>query len=478
MRVVVVLFCLIHYVHSYCMVDPVDGHVSAADLSAELGVSTVIGTASSNYNQYISSGFYKCTTLKSIVIPASVTTIENRAFYETTNLKNITFLGNIATIKGGSNYMNGAFSDSGENAAAMSITFMGNVGTIEEYAFYDSGENAATMSITFMGTVTTISKNAFKYSGYYTDTMSITFMEDVGTIAMNAFLSSGNRGKMSVEFQKDVTTISENAFKYSGMASTTYGGSKGFIHPSAFSNSAYEKCRLDETPPGMNLDTGHGTYNGTSSDTFEFCRLLTSVTILSSVKSIGENAFKGTTALTSVTLPDGLEEIGVEAFRDTGLTSVTIPSSVTTIPASAFRGAALASVTLPDGLISIGNYAFYNTALTSVTLPSSVITIGNYAFEDTRLNSVIIPGSVTSIGNYAFYMNTYSGYTAMTSATVPVCTNLGTDAFNSATNVVKSFSRGCLDSYVAEGITYAQVASALTPEELKAAYRAKGSCPN
>ena len=96
MKVLIVLFSLLHYVYGEnCMVDPVDGHVSAADLSAELGVSSIIGTTSTDYSQ---SGFYECNALQSIEIPASVTTIKSKAFYYTQNLKNITFLGNITTI--------------------------------------------------------------------------------------------------------------------------------------------------------------------------------------------------------------------------------------------------------------------------------------------------------------------------------------------------------------------------------------------
>ena len=103
MRVLVVLLCIIHYVYGeHCMVtpDPVTGHVSAADLEAALAQTstpTIIGTAS--YSDYSTSGFYSCTALKSIEIPASVTEIGYQAFYKT-GLTSINFNNavNLATI--------------------------------------------------------------------------------------------------------------------------------------------------------------------------------------------------------------------------------------------------------------------------------------------------------------------------------------------------------------------------------------------
>lgn len=57
----------------------------------------------------------------------------------------------------------------------------------------------------------------------------------------------------------------------------------------------------------------------------------------------------------------------------TSLTSVTIPSSVTSIGGSVFSGCSrLTSVTIPDSVTSIGNWAFEGcTQLTSIVQPGS-----------------------------------------------------------------------------------------------------------
>lgn len=482
MRVVVILLCLIHYVYGEnCMVTPdANGHVSAADLITVLDGETIIGTTSTDYSQ---SGFYECNALQSIEIPASVTTIKSGAFYRTHYLKNITFLGDITTIEGGIISPPGAFSYSGWSAETMSITFKGTVGTIGERAFYYSGPQAkpGTMSITFMGTV--------------------------GTINNYAFQGSGSNADFSVDFQGTVQSIGNYAFQYSGIISFTYDGNLP-LGSNVFYGSQYDKCRQDETPPGVNLATGHGNYTGTS-DSFDGCKHLKSVTIADSVEEIGSSAFYSTTALTSVTIPSSVTKIGNNAFYNSGVISITYEGNVDNINIASnafeysqyelcrldetppgvnlatghgtYNGTSdlfdycrhLTSVTIPSSVTEIGSAAFRETtALTSVTIPDSVTTISSSAFYKSGLTSVIIPSSVITIGDSAFKDS------ALTSATVPVCTHVGTDAFPSATNVVKYFSRSCLDNYVAEGITYADILDSFTPDELKAAYRAKGSCPN
>lgn len=57
--------------------------------------------------------------------------------------------------------------------------------------------------------------------------------------------------------------------------------------------------------------------------------------------------------------------------------------SVTSIGNNAFRASsALSEVTIPTSVTSIGTYAFYNcTALHNITIPNNVKTIGSYAFS-------------------------------------------------------------------------------------------------
>jgi len=240
---------------------------------------------------------------------------------------------------------------------------------------------------------------------------------------------------------------------------------------------------------------------------FYQCSTLKSIEISDDITLIGYKAFYSATALTSVDFSGAtaLKTIGDYAFQQTVFTSVTIPSSVTSIGVYAFSSGALKSVDFSGAtaLEWIKWAAFSYTALTSVTIPSSVTTIDGSAFSGNDFLASVDFSNATAlktIGTNAFYYATalksvdFSGATALetigsdvflssglTSVTVPVCKPIGPAAFPSATTVVQSFPRGCLDNLL-EGavwdITYAQVASALTPQELKAAYRAKNACPS
>ena len=139
---------------------------------------------------------------------------------------------------------------------------------------------------------------------------------------------------------------------------------------------------------------------------------LYSVTMPSTLKKIGKEAFYSCTRLSKVTFNDGLEEIGESAFNSAiGIRSLTIPGSVKTIGKRAFNNLRyLTSLTLEEGIETIGDYAFevgclkYNPPkLKSVVIPDSVKYIGNGAFYwQLSLEEVVIGKNVETIGDWAF----------------------------------------------------------------------------
>jgi len=93
-----------------------------------------------------------------------------------------------------------------------------------------------------------------------------------------------------------------------------------------------------------------------------------------------------------------------EVFLES-ITSVVIEEGVTSIGNYAFRDCTnLTSITLPEGLIAIGGWAFDGCVnLKSITLPDSLISIGEAAFIYCEsITALHIPAGVTEIGRWAF----------------------------------------------------------------------------
>jgi hypothetical protein len=130
---------------------------------------------------------------------------------------------------------------------------------------------------------------------------------------------------------------------------------------------------------------------------------LTSVTIPSTVTSIGEGAFSPS-GLTNVTIPYGVTNIGDGAFSSCGgLTNVVIPESVTTIGPGAFLSSGLTSVTIPASITNFGYAAFGSCGdLTNLVIAFGISRLESNLFAACGLLSVIIPSSVTNITDDAF----------------------------------------------------------------------------
>ncbi len=98
----------------------------------------------------------------------------------------------------------------------------------------------------------------------------------------------------------------------------------------------------------------------------------------------------------SVVIAEGVT--GVDSFLLCyNLESVTLPSSLKTIGHAAFLNCSkLVSVAIPDGVTNIGSQAFQSCGLTRVFIPKSITQIGSWVFDDCReLSDVYYFGSET-----------------------------------------------------------------------------------
>ena len=164
---------------------------------------------------------------------------------------------------------------------------------------------------------------------------------------------------------------------------------------------------------------------------FDGYTALTSVTIASSVTTIGNAAFYECTSLTTINgasgvtdartnmifagtpwltnLPVGLNYVSHVAYRFVGDgTSVKLDAGTTQIAASCFQNSQITSIDILNTVTSIGEYAFHNSVLTSVIIPASVENIGSFAFAHSALQKIYVlrnestNPNITNLGNYAF----------------------------------------------------------------------------
>ena len=157
-----------------------------------------------------------------------------------------------------------------------------------------------------------------------------------------------------------------------------------------------------------------------------------SVTLPSSLESIGENnfsnftkletvtipdnsklkyiytrAFERCTSLKSINLPQGLESIYSRAFIScSNLTNLTLPSTLTRIDETAFSAGPRFKnneLTVPKGVTTITSRSFDNIKdLKTINVENGVTTIEKYAFADNdSLTRVNLPSSITSVANTA-----------------------------------------------------------------------------
>ncbi|MDR1796741.1 MAG: leucine-rich repeat protein [Clostridiales Family XIII bacterium] len=306
----------------------------------------------------------------------------------------------------------------------------------------------------FSGTLNGVPVGSTQSSGFaYT-------VKDDGTLKLDRYIG-GDAAEVTIPAEidgKTVTELAANLFYYNYNAFTgniTVPASVQIVPSGAFNGTTgdiYLPFAVDAVPAGWSAYWASGAegrfyFNGTlvaailiytlNSDGAGYTVEDISNNPVSAeipavwkgkpVTAIGAYAFNSRSRLTSVTIPSSVTSIGNQAFSESGLTAIDIPSSVTSIGTGAFYYCrSLAQVTGGEGLTSIGNSSFGYTAITSFPLPDTITTIEPYVFTNcTNLASVTIPDSVTSIGTYAFY-----GCSNLASVTLPGgLTSIGNTAF-------------------------------------------------
>ena len=302
-------------------------------------------------------------SLKSIIIPDSVTSIGDYAFSECNSLKSINIPDSVTRI----GYS--AFKSCG---CLTSINIPPSLTTIENGTFLGCH---SLRNINIPDTITRIGRSAFEDCNSLT---SINIPPSLTTIEDGTFLCC--HSLRNINIPDTVTSIEDYAF------------------------SECNSLKNINIPNGVTRIGDSAFFN---------CNSLISITIPSSVIAIGMNPFGGCHAdlkneskalIYEHNVLFNKDKTTIISYRAKDANYV-IPDSVTGIGDGAFLECnSLTSIIIPDSVTSIGWLAFaYCNFLTSINIPDSVTTIGNSAFYGCKsLTSINIPDSVTSIEYCAF----------------------------------------------------------------------------
>jgi len=134
------------------------------------------------------------------------------------------------------------------------------------------------------------------------------------------------------------------------------------------------------------------------------CEELTSITIPSNVKTIGNKAFQSCTGLKKVVFQGSITDFGSEVFSGcTALEDVVLNGGVVTIGESAFMGCtALKEIVIPEGVRELRTTAFYGcTSLRKVVLPTTMTSIAAYCFNGcANICDLSVPPMVDRVTTY------------------------------------------------------------------------------
>ena len=454
--------------------------------------------------------FMSCESMKSATLPAALKVIGEEGFYLCSSLKNVYYEGDVEGwcaidfVTGWSSPLGHSSNLYFSGTLVTDLVIPDTVTKIDNHAFF--GCNSITSVIIGNG-VTAIEDQAFsscRNLSQITLGNSVKIIEDcafevapitsivipdsVEYIGCEAFFCC--KSLKNVILGDSVRYVHVGAFldapliEYNTYNNGLYLGTKNNPHHllvsvidksvSSFEINENAKAIIGEAFWGCTRLTSITIPNGIthiSWHAFQGCSSLISITLPESLTSIDEMAFYSCTSLTNIVIPEGVTNIGNSAFSYcTSLQSINIPASVTNIGDNAFANCGslteinvdenneyyksingilcsadgktlikyaskenTSTYTIPDGILYIGKNAFSGRSdLVEITIPNSVISIGSYAFSDcTSLKSIVIPNTITRIEDF-----TFDGCTSLTSVIIPSSViSIGRSAFSDCTSL-------------------------------------------
>ncbi len=350
--------------------------------------------------------FDGCKSLKTVKLPTTVTELGTYVFRDCTELNDLTFESTLAedgvtkvwNLEKIGNY---AFANT---KSLTTLEMPSSVKTFGTYMFNKSGIT----EIVIPAGVETIPTYAFESA---VNLKSVTFAEGSVLEGIGNYAFKNTTALPAITLPASLTSIGTYAFQYSTISSVNIPAGVTSI-----SKYAFDSCEklvtvtFDKDENGATLLTSFDTY------TFGHTTSLKSIDLPETMTFLGTHAFYGS-GLESIKIPKSVEYIGNKAgscdaatnastFANcVNLKTITFHENFKGIGQHAFSGCtSLETIVIPDSVTILGNYAFQDcTALKNITIGAGVKEIGKWTFSKTGIESIVIPATVKKIGYAAIY---------------------------------------------------------------------------
>ncbi len=384
---------------------------------------------------------------KAVVTTNEITAIGNGAFKNCTKLESV-------TINAGVTYI-------GKEAFYCTYSSSGNyVSSLIELVFNTDVNDAGIE----------IDERAF----YQQNLISITLPENLIKLGKYAFGNNKNLKTVTVLSVGENGTIDLADDAFASMPNTRYNNVSDYIVEnviivknvpafgiSAVFGSSVKDVAIDKD--NTNFDTTdekvYYSKDGKQVVYADINTLRGELVLKAGVEIITANVFANASLLTSVTIPSSVKVIGDGAFRRSGLTSLIFGDEKDGAAASldigkqAFYGCKVGGVvTLPERLTTIGYGAFTGFGASEFKFTGTKLTaIGQFAFKDCSIKSMTLSNGVTTIGAEAF-----SGCSNLEVLNLPESiTELGSNFLDGCSKLqTVNVAEGCKGLKTIQGVLY------------------------
>lgn len=402
-------------------------------------------------------------------------------------------------------------------------------GRCGELAYYNYDTETCALTIYGSGTAGRGFGTVGGFSDYYKSIKSVVIEEGITEIKANTF--SYCTSLESVSLPSTLKIINEDAFLGAGLTSVTipegtvkigddafnecdnlteiklpdslrYIGSNAFFYNAYWynesnweNNTLYIDNHLIDVRPEFSDETlviKDGTVSVAACACYDNLQFK-NIVFPSSIKAIGDAAFRSCPNLTEITLPEGLEIIGDYAFASYNIATIKLPKTLTEIGDNAFTGTTFyyddnnwdgnafyidnyllevkyeenadTTYKIKDGTVLIAPCALAGLDYSYISIPETVKYIGGAAFSNSDIKSIEIPDSVVKIfSNSLFagctnleYVKFSDNVTDMGHSTFSDCSNLKTVILPKNLKVIKPYTFSSCTSLdnliIPEGVT-------------------------